>query len=254
MAKVAILSDIHGNLEALAAVLSDLEHRGVGEIVCLGDIVGYGPDPVACVDEIRQRASVTICGNHDEALLRGALGFNQVARRAIEWTRRQLRPTLLRPRSLVRWRFLANLPLSAQRFGWLLVHGSPRDPTSEYVLPRHVAWPPPGMFEEIFAAFPTICFVGHTHVAGIFTDVSEPRFTPQSEIDGPFEFEGSKMLINVGSVGQPRDRDWRACYLIVDEGRMEYHRVEYSVERTQRKIRAVGDLDDSLAERLATGE
>ncbi|HLU47145.1 MAG TPA: metallophosphoesterase family protein, partial [Planctomycetota bacterium] len=164
MPKVAFISDIHGNLEALTAVLRDIDRRKVDEIYCLGDIVGYGPDPVACVDAVRARASVVICGNHDEALIRGALGFNQVAREAIEWTRMLLRPRVFRPRSFARWRFLGTLPLIAQRHGWLLVHGSPRDPTSEYVLPRHVAWSPPGMFDEIFSAFESLCFVGHTHV------------------------------------------------------------------------------------------
>jgi diadenosine tetraphosphatase ApaH/serine/threonine PP2A family protein phosphatase len=134
----------------------------------------------------------------------------------------------------------------------LLVHGSPRKPTCEYVLPVHAAWPPPGMFEEIFAAFDKLCFVGHTHLPGIFS--AGPVFVAQKDIDGVFAYRGEKLLINVGSVGQPRDQNWRACYLTGDGESFQFHRIEYPVEITQRKIRDNTQLDDRLADRLATGE
>jgi len=254
MSSAAFISDIHGNLAALQAVLTDIERRGITQIFCLGDVVGYGPDPAACVDLVRSRCRATIVGNHDEALVVGNwLSFNQVARSAMEWTRKQLRPRIYRPGSRARWKFLAGLPRSFEWEGLYLVHGSPRDPVSEYILPRHADFPMPGMFEEIFGGFESVCLVGHTHHAGVF--LQTPRFVPPSELAEGFEYEeGRKLLINVGSVGQPRDRDPRACYVSRDQtARFHYHRVEYPIEETQRKIRATRQLDDRLADRLAEG-
>ena len=251
MAKTAVLSDIHANLEALDAVLADVDRQGIEEIVCLGDIVGYGPDPVACVDRLVDRVRVGVRGNHEEAVLQGPWGFHRSAKLAIEWTTRRLRPSLFRPGSRRRWRFLRGLPQSARHGDLLLVHGSPRDPISEYVLPQNVSWPRPGFFEEIFESIDGVCLVGHTHIAGIFTE--GPRYTPQAEIQGSFRKGPEKMLINVGSVGQPRDGDTRACYLTCDGEEFEYHRVEYDIETTQEKIRRVAALDDRFAERLGKG-
>jgi diadenosine tetraphosphatase ApaH/serine/threonine PP2A family protein phosphatase len=251
VASAAFISDIHANLEALTAVLEDIDRHGYSEIYCLGDVVGYGPDPVGCTDLVRKRARVTILGNHDEALVKGAWGFNQVARSAMEWTRKQLRPSIFRAGSRERWQFLASLPLRHEWEGILLVHGSPREPTSEYILPRYADWPPPGLFQELFASFETVCLVGHTHIAGIFEEA--PRFTPQKLLGETFRPSGGKVIVNVGSVGQPRDREWRACYLSVEDGVFRFHRVEYPVEVTQKKIRAIPELDNSLADRLAEG-
>src|SRR4029434_1933632 len=130
MGGAAVIPDIHANLEALTSVLDDIRRHGYEEVYCLGDVVGYGPDPVACTDLVREHARVTILGNHDEALVKGAWGFNQVARSAMEWTKKQLRPSIFRPGSRDRWRFLAELPLRHEWHGYLLVHGSPpaRDP------------------------------------------------------------------------------------------------------------------------------
>ena len=251
MPSAAFISDIHANLEALTAVLEDIDRRGYEETFCLGDVVGYGPDPVACTDLVRHRAKVTILGNHDEALVKGAWGFNQAARTAMEWTRKQLRPSIFRPGSRERWQFLAGLPIRHEWEGYLLVHGSPRQPTTEYILPRDADWPPPGMFQELFQHFQSVCLVGHTHIAGIFEEA--PKFTPQKLLGENFRPASPKVLINVGSVGQPRDHDWRACYLSVKDGVFTFHRVEYPVETTQRKIRAIPELDNRLADRLAEG-
>jgi diadenosine tetraphosphatase ApaH/serine/threonine PP2A family protein phosphatase len=251
MPSAAFISDIHANLEALTAVLEDIDRHGYEEIYCLGDVVGYGPDPVACTDIVRRRARATIMGNHDEALVKGAWGFNQVARSAMEWTKKQLRPSLFRPGSRERWRFLADLPLRYEWQGFLLVHGSPREPTSEYILPRDAEWSPPGMFQELFSGFESVCLVGHTHVAGVFEE--GPRFTPQSQLDETFRQKGGKMIVNVGSVGQPRDHDWRACYLSVEDGVFRFHRVEYPVAATREKIRGIADLDNRLGDRLDEG-
>lgn len=252
MAKTAVISDIHANLEALTAVLDDIDRQGVDEILCLGDVVGYGPDPIPCVDTIRSRCKVVVCGNHDEALVKGPWGFNHMAREAIEWTQKQMKPRLYRIGSRSRWHYLADLPLTAQWGDYLLVHGSPRKPTAEYVLPYHVAWPPPGMFEEIFASFTSVCLVGHTHFPGVFYE--GPRFVHQHEITEPVRYDTQKVLINVGSVGQPRDRDPRASYVIFEEREFTFYRVEYPLEITQEKIWENPDLDDRLGDRLALGE
>jgi len=252
MVRAAIISDIHGNREALESVLADIDRQGIEEIHCLGDIVGYGPDPVACVDIVRERCKIVICGNHDQAIFKGAWGFRPVASDAIDWTRGVLRPRFFKPGARRRWEYLGSLPLIERWEGFLLVHGSPRQPTEEYVMPAHASWPPPGMFEEIFELVEGVCFVGHTHYAGVF--VEGPGFTPQGEIRDTFRSEGRKLLINVGSVGQPRDRDPRSCYLTVDEGAFLFRRVEYPVEVTQRKIRSIPALHNRLADRLGAGE
>ena len=235
------------------AVLEDIDRRGIREILCLGDIVGYGPNPIECVDLVRQRCQAVICGNHDEALIKGPWGFNHLARQAIEYHQRLMRPRFYRFGSRARWEFLASRPLSVERDDFLLVHGSPRDPTTEYVLPQDVDWPQPGKFEEIFSAFGHVCFVGHTHVPGVFSE--GPTFLAQADIGESFLCDDDKMLVNVGSVGQPRDGNWKACYLTIEEPRrFEYHRLEYPIELTQRKIRSIDELDNRLADRLASGE
>lgn len=251
MAKTAIISDIHGNLEALEAVLAHIDQQGIKEVFCLGDIVGYGPNPIECTDLIRSSCQLTIRGNHDEALIHGAVGFNQLARQAIEWTRKVMKRKFWRPASIERWNFLENLPVKMEWEGFLLVHGSPRDPTSEYILDRDI-WNLK-MFAEIFSKFERVCFVGHTHIAGIFYE--GPRFVPQREVEGPFQYEGVKMAINVGSVGQPRDRDPRACYLTVEDpqGIFLFHRVPYDFNKTAAKIRRTNFLNPQLGDRLAEG-
>ena len=203
MPKVAIISDIHSNLEALEAVLADIDSQSVDEVFCLGDIVGYGPDPIACIDLVMERCTRVVCGNHDEALFKGAYGFHRVARDAIDWTRKILKPSWLRPASKRRWTYLAQLPLVKHWNDNLLVHGSPRQPTEEYVTPNHAAWPPPGMFEEIFAAFSSVCCVGHTHFAGVFAE--GPRFTPQADFSGGFKAEGT---LELWAAPAKRGRAW----------------------------------------------
>ena len=267
MSSAAFFSDVHGNLEALRAVLDDVDRRGYDEIFCLGDIVGYGPDPGRCLSLVQQRCTAAILGNHDYAVLHEPLRFNKVARESVEWTKKQLRP-LFDPEGVRKhWEFLARLPPSYQWRDMLLVHGSPRDPTNEYILPKYVEWPPLGMFEEIFSAFDKVCLVGHTHIPGIFEESYDdfvtyltpdfplnlgkvPRFIPEKEAPKFFKYERKKIIINVGSVGQPRNDDWRACYVGLDDGHFTFHRVEYPVEITKRKILAIPGLDDSLAERL----
>jgi len=249
MASAAFISDIHANVEALDAVLMDIERQGIRDIYCLGDVVGYGPDPVACIDRVMARCRSTIRGNHDDALVRGSVGFNPVARAAIEWTRKRMLPRFFSPASRRRWKFITELPLQAEWEGFLLVHGSPRDPILEYIMERDIIFGPPDVFSQIFARFERVCLVGHTHIPGIFFE--DPRFVPQREVPESFRYEGRKMLINVGSVGQPRDHDPRACYLTVEEGLFRFHRLEYDYLATQKKLRAIHQ--PRLAERLGEG-
>ncbi len=256
MSRTAIISDIHANLEAFEAVLADIERQKISEIVCLGDIVGYGPDPSACIDLVQQRCRLVIRGNHDDATIHGPMGFNELARRAIVWTRKALRPRMLRPASRQRWTFLETLPLQIEWEGFLLVHGSPRDPTSEYLMERDVILGNESVFTENFEKFETVCFVGHTHMPGVFFQESgRTAWRAQKSFGAAFKYDGLKMIINVGSVGQPRDRDPRACYLTVDseERVFRYRRVSYDIPKTQAKIRAIEDLDSQLADRLALG-
>jgi diadenosine tetraphosphatase ApaH/serine/threonine PP2A family protein phosphatase len=249
--KAAFISDIHANLEALQAVLTEIDRLGIGTIHCLGDIIGYGPDPEACTDLIQARCSTAIRGNHDEAIIHEPMGFNPVARTAIEWTRKKLLPHFWRPESRRRWEFIENLPVRAEWNGFLLVHGSPRDPTSEYIMDRDILFGPPNMFSEIFSRFERVCLVGHTHIPGIFYE--GPRFVPQRSLPDEVPLEDRKMVINVGSVGQPRDRDPRASFVTFEDGVFRFRRAAYDFATTQRKLRAIPQLDARLSERLAEG-
>jgi diadenosine tetraphosphatase ApaH/serine/threonine PP2A family protein phosphatase len=254
--ETAIISDVHGNLEGLEAALVDIERQGIEDVVCLGDIVGYGPNPAECADRVRERCHLVIRGNHDDALIHGPIGFTHMAREAIEWTRRCLRPRLWRRGSAERWKFLENLPIQANWEDFLLVHGSPRDPTSEYIMDRDLAMGDYQKFAEIFALVGGVCLVGHTHVPGVFFDEPDrTRWVAERDMGGPFRHENTKMVINVGSVGQPRDRDPRACYLTVNPTTREFqfHRVDYDVQVTRRKIHETPGLSDQLGDRLEEG-
>jgi predicted phosphodiesterase len=250
---IAILSDIHGNLEALQAVLADIAQHDVEAIYCLGDVVGYGPDPVACVD-LATRFRLSILGNHDQGALFDPDGFSPIAERAIFWTRGQLEESDPREARERRWEFLAECPRLHREGELLFVHGSARNPLNEYVFPEDVC--NERKMQQVFTRVERYCFQGHTHVPGVFTeqpDGERHRFTSPEEADHSHALDGHKTLINVGSVGQPRDGNWRACYVLLDGGRVVFRRVEYDVERTVHKIHAVPELDGFLAERLRQG-
>jgi len=249
--RVAIISDIHANLEALEAVLADIDAQGVSEVLCLGDIVGYGIDAEACVDLVQERCSPCLCGNHDWAMINTAVGFNPMARQAIELTQGRMMPGRFASQARRRrWEFVKNLPYTHTRDDWLLVHGSPRDPVMEYIFPEDVEIDPDKM-AEIFGMFERVCFVGHSHLPGVFTE--DLSYQTPAELGGRFEIGAARAIINVGSVGQPRDGDVRACYVQVSEGQVVYRRVGYDIQKTMEKIRAsrIGNL---CAERLALGK
>ncbi len=245
----AIISDIHSNLEALQAVLKDTEKQNVQEIYCLGDIVGYGPNPRECVDLVMQ-CKVVLLGNHDQGAMFDPEGFNPPAERAIFWTRSQLEaPADSRTQKEKRWEFLAERPRSFRENGFLFVHGSARNPLNEYVFPEDIY--NQRKMERIFALVERYCFQGHTHVPGVFTE--NLQFHSPEEIDYNYHLDGRKTLCNVGSVGQPRDGDWRACYVLLDNDTIYYRRVEYDIDTTIKKIYAVPDLENFLGDRLRDG-
>lgn len=251
----AVISDLHSNIEALTKVMEDIESIGVTDIVCLGDIVGYGPQPLECVDLVMQKCRYSLKGNHDEALVHGAYAFNLRAQKAIEWTRDQLKPGFFSGSAVRRrWEFLTNLPLRHEEGSDLFIHGSPRDPTNEYVLATEIGFGPTEKFEEIFASFERMLFVGHTHMPCVITDKYETKTS--AELNNKFVYPDmceQKAIINVGSVGQPRDRDNRSCYVVVDGDTVSWRRVEYDVAKTVARMEQISQLDAALSARLKEG-
>lgn len=247
--KRAILSDIHGNLEALEAVLADVSTQGVDSVYCLGDIVGYGPNPRECIDRV-MGFDMSILGNHDQGALYDPEGFSSGAERAIFWTRDQLEMSNGDPdRTAKRWQFLSELPRTYRDGPAVYVHGSVRNPLSEYVFPEDVH--NARKLERLFALIDRFAFQGHTHVPGVFTE--DGRFLSPAEVNHRYPLPAGKLMVNVGSVGQPRDGDSRACWVLVTDSHVEFRRVPYDVERTAEKIYGVPELDPFLGDRLKEG-
>ena len=247
--KRAIISDIHGNLEALEAVLQDIENQGITEIYCLGDVVGYGPNPIECLELVRKKVAMSLLGNHDQASLFDPEGFNSSAERAIFWTREQLENLHVFGAD-DRWDFLNGLPRIYREEDIIYVHGSPRNPLNEYVFQDDVY--NERRMERLFSAIPKYAFQGHTHVPGVFTEDRE--FYAPDEISMRYILGDKKAMINVGSVGQPRDRDPRACYVVLDGNTVLYRRVNYPFEQTIDKIFQIAELDNYLGQRLREGK
>jgi predicted phosphodiesterase len=271
----ALISDIHGNLEALEVVLSDIQAQGIGEIYCLGDIVGYGPNPRECIDRVIETCKMTLLGNHDQGAMFDPDGFNIGAERAIFWTREQLESPGDRDNNQKRWEFLGELPRSHRYGNFLFVHGSPRNPLSEYVFPEDIY--NHRKMERLFQLVGRYCFQGHTHVPGIFTQSCQ-FFAPE-EIDLEYTLGEGKVMVNVGSVGQPRDGDNRACYVMLEDGlddepsngavagsvegeadlapvrpaKITYRRLPYDFETTIQKIYSIPELEPFLGDRLRQG-
>ena len=243
----AIISDIHGNLEALESVLANIREKGITEILCLGDIIGYGPNPRECIDEVLT-LDLCLLGNHDQAALFDPEGFNHSAERAIFWTRAQLESDTSR-NAEDRWEFLGELPRRISDGDLLYVHGSARNPLNEYVFPEDVY--NQDKMERIFALVSQYCFQGHTHIPGVFTENLE--FLSPDELNFEYLLGDEKVLVNVGSVGQPRNGDCRASYVVLDGNAVKFQRVEYDVEKTIEKIHDIPDLDNFLGDRLRDG-
>lgn len=244
----AILSDIHGNLEALEAVLADIATQQIDEIYCLGDIVGYGPNPRECIDRVMSFRLVVL-GNHDQGALFDPEGFSSGAERAIFWTREQLESGDTSPAAVQRWDFLAELPRAVREPQRLFVHGSPRNPLNEYVFPEDIY--NTKKLEKLFSLVEHVSFQGHTHVPGVFTE--DLRFYHPSDIGYRFALGPRKAMVNVGSVGQPRDNDPRSCYVVLSDDAIEFRRVAYPFAKTAEKIYAIPELDNFLGDRLKDG-
>jgi diadenosine tetraphosphatase ApaH/serine/threonine PP2A family protein phosphatase len=243
--RIGILGDIHSNLDALRAVVSALKDRSIDHWVQVGDIVGYGAEPVECIQLVRELGCTVCLGNHDAAVV-GLLSteyFNPYARQAVEWTRRQLDSDEMD--------FLRQLPLVVEREQYTVVHGTLHLPDEfGYVMSVVEAK------DSMRGQNSKVCFVGHSHVPAIYLQGASPEevqvvFSPEvtAKTDA-----ATKVLMNVGSVGQPRDEDPRAAYAIYDTetGEASILRVDYDIGSAQRKILAAG-LPEVLASRLALG-
>lgn len=247
--KRALISDIHSNLEGLEAVLADIRQQDIAEVYCLGDIIGYGPNPRECIDRVMD-CQLCLLGNHDQGALFDPEGFNSSAERAIFWTRAQLESPEGDPdANALRWDFLGQLPRNRRDNGFLFVHGSARNPLNEYVFPEDIY--NQRKMEKLFSLIERFCFQGHTHVPGVFTQ--NLNFFSPEEIGYEYKLGDEKLMINVGSVGQPRDGDRRSCYVVLHDDRLEFRRVEYNVDETARKIYEIPELDNFLGDRLREG-
>jgi len=247
----AVISDIHGNLDALQVVLEDIEGRDVDRIVCLGDIIGYGPNPLECLDAVMERCEWSLMGNHDFAVLYEPTQFNTPAETACFWTRRQFEQEPDPDHRRRRFEQLGTLELRRYLDDLLCVHASPRRPINEYVFPDDVVTAPTKM-SQLFDRIESKCLVGHTHICGVFTD--EPDFYPPADVNGSFRFSSrEKVIVNPGSVGQPRDRDPRASYALLYDDRVEFVRLEYDIQAVIDKINQIPDLSDFLGQRLLEG-
>lgn len=239
--RVAVFSDIHGNLEALDAVLAEVRDEGPDEVWCLGDIVGYGADPAECVARVRERCPVSLLGNHDAvaAGLHDDAGFNELARTAIRWARSSLGADALA--------YLRALPMVHHDHGVLAAHAHPTEPDGWAYL-----FPGQDVVEVFEASTHEVMLVGHSHCPGVAND-GEHVIAHLGQ--GKVALEpGTRYLVNVGSVGQPRDQDPRAAWglLDLDARTYEQRRVEYDLDRAQGKILEAG-LPPLLAERLSKG-
>jgi predicted phosphodiesterase len=238
--RIALFGDIHANYEALDAVLEDARAQSCDKFLCLGDVVGYNADPVACLERIREMDCPVIKGNHDEdaSASHQLDALNPVAAAALMWTRDQL--------SEEQRTWLRRLRMVRQVEDFTIVHSTLDQPANwNYVTNKFDA------MSNFSYQFTQVCFHGHTHVPRVFVKTQRVQEEPAESI--AIE-AGAKYFINVGSVGQPRDGDWRACYAIFDlpTHTVVFRRVEYDLATTQRKI-LDADLPPMLAERLADG-
>jgi len=235
------MADIHGNLVALEEMLGFLDEQGVDQYACLGDIVGYGANPSECVSRVKALTPLCVPGNHDAAAIgtTSIANFNRDAKIAVQWTADQLTGEDKE--------FLGNLPLRLDAEFGTLVHATPDTPGAwHYIytdLDAHLC------FEAMDGK---ICFIGHSHIPILYSSGTPIGYSRKPKVKLS---KGKKYLVNVGSVGQPRDGDARSCAVIYDDEQMtiETHRIPYDVERSQDRILAAG-LPESLAYRLEFGQ
>lgn len=278
----AFISDIHGNAEALCVVLEDIRASGIEHVICLGDIVGYGADPELCVDMVMGGTDLRIMGNHDHALIYEPVGFNPLATEVIKLTKEKMNPKDAHghampqddedylicpcaggvPRCLImehskasRWEYLQNMPLQNEEGGVLYIHGSPLDPTFEYVIPDAIpgSWNP-GHIQEMFNKIEWLAFCGHTHRPCIIT--SDLACIYPEECNYEYKLDrAKKYIVNIGSVGQPRDHDPRSCHVRYDEdsGMIYWKRNGYDIDKTVGKITKMCGAESWCGLRLYQG-
>ncbi len=284
MSKKALISDIHSNLEALCAVFNDIDSLAVEDILCLGDIVGYGGAPASCIDHIMKRARFSLMGNHDYALINNTKGFNPLAAEMIEHTRKQLKPkennlealpeTLEphyytcsckeeRPHCMVmdhtpgsRWDFEKSLKQKVVEGTITYVHGSPLDPVMEYVYPNlfERLWNPDRL-EQLFEEVSWLCFCGHTHIPCVIASDMSCVYPWERDYEPVSLDPNLKYIINLGSVGQPRDRDTRSSYVVLDEDNrtVSWRRVSYNIDAAMERIVGLCGRENWCSARLMLG-
>ncbi|ERP31352.1 metallophosphoesterase family protein [Chitinivibrio alkaliphilus] len=243
--KTAFISDIHANIDALQCVFDDITQRNISSIICLGDVIGYGPRPNECVAAIRSQCEVTLMGNHDSAVFAPTanLNFNANALHAIVWT-----STVISQDSL---EFLNSLPLTYTKANYTAVHATPYDPYQWF----YISSVEDALFN--FNFFKTkFCFNGHTHVPGII-ELNGDSHNIRIYKDQEFFYnqkEDFRYIVNVGSVGQPRDGDSRACYVILDTdiGSLEYVRLSYDLDAYKKKMHDA-EMPEFLIQRIEQG-
>ena len=266
--RTALISDLHGNEPALLTAIADARERGVERYACLGDVVGYGAKPREalevvmrlCVPGARDFATgaeladgLCLLGNHEHALFHSSEDFNPKARAAIEWTREELVRAPAPDGLPDYFEFLGGLVPAMVDDLAMFAHGSPRNPVKEYMLPRD-SQDGPKLAANFACMERPVCFVGHSHVPAVYYE-DGALFRPRGT-EGPYDLGlGTKKraIVNVGSVGQPRDGDPRLSYVIFDGLRIEFVRLDYDHAAAAAAIRAVPELPDFLADRLSAG-
>jgi len=249
---IAFISDIHSNTEALETCLREIEKLRAERILCLGDVIGYGPEPRKTLLRIMDICEFSLLGNHEHGAMFYASDFNPRARAAIDWTRDQLnRRDCPREENMRMWNYMGAMQEEYREEDMYLVHGSPRDPVRDYIVPRDAA--DPAKMKECFDRFQdaTLCFVGHSHVPGVYPEAG--GYVSPQETENVYRPNGRSALVNIGSIGQPRDGDPRASFVTYDGETVQFHRLAYDYNSTMAKIRAIPELPDYLADRLAQG-
>ena len=223
-AMIAFISDIHSNTEALGVVLDGIRSLGADRVQCLGDVIGYGPEPRETLLKIIEVCELSLLGNHEQGCMFYASDFNPKARQAIDWTRDQLnRRDCPREENSVLWNFLDSMKETHRESDYLLAHGSPRDPVKEYLVPKDAE--DRAKMDGCFQLFgdARLCFVGHSHVPGVYPEAGGYR-APSDFPDGYTPADGERAIVNIGSVGQPRDGDTRASFVTYDGETVRFHR------------------------------
>ncbi len=244
---IAIISDLHANLDALQTCMAKIDELRPDDLICLGDMVGYGPNPREALDVVMARCSKVLLGNHDEALLKQPVNFNKIPREALMWTKTQFEGEAYRRYLDYLWTLQPLL-----REGEIVYsHGMLQSNVNYVEVPEDVLF----IFERMTVQ-ERVCFAGHSHFPCIWGLRDSSLYYIEAEEAGPIELgEFEKCWVNVGSIGQPRDRDNRSCFITYDTEKraVTYHRIAYDVDKTAQKIRDIPGLDNFLADRLYRG-